>query len=267
MEAVVHQALGDVVIGDPGLRGNRANVNDGLVSDEPIVAGVEHGIVLAQACCDVVGGEHCRGSGAGQAIGAHHAHIGPRDRQNAGASIGSSRDGRARVCHGSRGLCDLVKGRVNIHLSKRVTGQEGSQVCFSAHGANTWAATTVGDAEGLVQIQVRHVATDVAIAGVTHESVQVGTIDVDLAASLVNSVGDFTDTRLIHTVRRGVSHHESCQVVAVFRDLFLDVVDVDVTALVTRDNDHLHTGQNSTGSVGAVSTGGNQTDRAVSITP
>ena len=125
MEAIVHEALSDVVVGDSGLRGDRANIDDRFVSDQPVVAGVEDGVVLAQSRCDVVGSEHCRGSRASQTIGAHHPHISPGNGQNAGASIGSGRHGRARVSDGSSGLCDLVKGWVNSHLGKGVTGQEG----------------------------------------------------------------------------------------------------------------------------------------------
>ena len=72
---------------------------------------------------------------------------------------------------------------------------------LSSHGANTGSAATVRDAEGLVQIQVRDVAPDVAVAGIAHQRVQVGTIDVDLATSLVNGIGDVTNARFIHTVR------------------------------------------------------------------
>ena len=43
-----------------------------------------------------------------------------------------------------------------------VGGHEGSKVRLDANGAHAWAATAVGDAECLVQVQVAHVSTDVA---------------------------------------------------------------------------------------------------------
>ena len=136
---------------------------------------------------------------------------------------------------------------------------------LGTYRTDTGPATTVGDTEGLVQIQVRDVAPDVAVAGVAHQRVQVGAIDVDLTASLMNSVGDVANTRFIHPVRRGVGHHEGCQIVAVLGNLFLHVINVDVTAVVTRDHHNLHACQHSACCVGAVGARGNQTDRAVGV--
>jgi hypothetical protein len=49
-----------------------------------------------------------------------------------------------------------------------VRGHEGRQVRLDADGAHAWAATTVWDAEGLVQVQVAHVSANVAGAGQAH---------------------------------------------------------------------------------------------------
>jgi hypothetical protein len=45
VEAVVHQALGDVDLGDAGGRLDRADVEDALVRDAAVLAGVEHRVV------------------------------------------------------------------------------------------------------------------------------------------------------------------------------------------------------------------------------
>jgi hypothetical protein len=46
-----------------------------------------------------------------------------------------------------------------------VCGHKWSQVRLDADGAHAWATTTVWDAEGLVQVEVAHVSTNVAGAG------------------------------------------------------------------------------------------------------
>jgi hypothetical protein len=46
-----------------------------------------------------------------------------------------------------------------------VCGHEGGQVCLDADRSHAGAASSVWDAEGLVQVQVAHVCTNVAGAG------------------------------------------------------------------------------------------------------
>ena len=62
VESVVDEPLRDVVDRDPGLGGERAQVEDALVCDEAVVAGVEHREVVAQTRGDEVRREH-RGRG------------------------------------------------------------------------------------------------------------------------------------------------------------------------------------------------------------
>ena len=55
VEAVVGQPLGDVVDGDAGGLGDAAQVEDALVGDHAVLAGVEHRVVLVETAGDVVG--------------------------------------------------------------------------------------------------------------------------------------------------------------------------------------------------------------------
>jgi hypothetical protein len=55
VEAVVDQALGDVLDADPGLLLQDARVEDALMRDAAVAARVEHGIVGLQLFGDVVG--------------------------------------------------------------------------------------------------------------------------------------------------------------------------------------------------------------------
>ena len=159
----------------------------------------------------------------------------------------------------------VVEGRVHIHLSHRVTRQERSQVSFRPHGTDTWPTPTVRDAEGLVQIEVRDISADVPVAGVTDQGVQVCAINVDLATRLVHSSGDVGNPFFIHPMRRRVGHHQRGKVVPVLSNFRCDVVNVHITQIITGHHHHLHAGQNSTGRVGAMSAGRNQTHCAVVI--
>ena len=53
---------------------------------------------------------------------------------------------------------------------------------------DTRAATAVRDAERLVQVQVRHVAAELARFGQADKGIQVGAVDVDLPAGVVDEI-------------------------------------------------------------------------------
>ena len=73
----------------------------------------------------------------------------------------------------------------------------------------------VGDAERLVQVQVADVAAEPTGSGHADEGVEVGAVDVDLAAVGVDDVADLADALLEHAVRRRVGDHEGRQPVGV----------------------------------------------------
>jgi hypothetical protein len=94
-------------------------------------------------------------------LGAHHGDVGVADGQD-------ERGAKGRGGHGAKGrhLGRLVGQRARG--DDRVAGQEGRQVGLHADGAHAGPAAAVGDAEGLVQVEVAHVGADVAGAGEAH---------------------------------------------------------------------------------------------------
>ena len=62
------------------------------------------------------------------------------------------------------------------------------------------AAAAVGDAEGLVQVEVADVGADVARAAEPDLRVHVGAVHVDLPAVLVHDRADLPDRPLEHAV-------------------------------------------------------------------
>ncbi len=252
MEAVVDQTLGDVVHAHArGLR-QRPQVDDALVRDQVARAGVEHRVVRLQALGDVVGTEHRHLGGALEALAAHQAHVRPRDRQDARRTPRSGRD-RADARLRARGRLE------------RVVRQVRGQVRPDTDRADARTAAAVRDAEGLVQVQVRDVAAEVTRLGEAHQGVQVGTVDVDLAAGLVHLGADVGDVLLEHTVRRGVRDHQHGELVTVLLDLGAEVGRVHLAVVGGLDDDDLHAGHHGAGGVGAVRGRRDQADGALLV--
>jgi hypothetical protein len=89
-----------------------------------------------------------------------------------------------------------------------------------------------------VQVQVRHVAAEIAELGDPEEGVQVGAVDVDLPAVVVDDVADLSHRGLEHAVGRRVGDHQRRQVLAVLLGLPPQVDDVDVALVIGVDHDH-----------------------------
>ena len=180
VEAVVDQPLGDVVDADAGLLGQRPQVDDALVRDQAAGAGVEHGEVRFEPLGHVVRAEHGDLGGALEALGAHQPDVRPGDRQDARGAPGRGRD-RADAGRRARGGLE------------RVVGQVRRQVGAHRDRADARAAAAVRDAEGLVQVQVRDVGAEPAGPGQADQRVEVGAVDVDLAAGVVHGRADVGD--------------------------------------------------------------------------
>ena len=87
-------------------------------------------------------------------------------------------------------------------------GQERGEVGAHRHGADARSAAAVGDAERLVQVEVADVGAEPARPGEADERVEVGAVDVHLAAVVVDDGAQLADARLEHAVRRRVGDHD-----------------------------------------------------------
>ena len=134
-----------------------------------------------------------------------------------------------------------------------------------ADGAHARATAAVGNAEGLVQVEVGDVGAELTGGGDAYQGVEVGAVDVDLAAVFVDDLAQFDNGLLEHPVGRGVGHHDAGQVFPVAARLVPQVVQVDVAQGVALDDHHLHARQRGAGRIGAMGRGGNQADIALGV--
>ena len=250
VEPEVDEALGHVVDGDPGRRRERAQVEDALVRDKSLVARVEQRVVLPQPHGHVVGRENRGCGGVLEPVGAHHAHVRPADRQDAGRTVRCRRHGRARV---------------EVVLRHRMPGQERCEVRLGRNRADTGASAAVRDAERLVQVEVRDVAAEVAEPREPEHRVEVGAVDVDLSPGVVHGLADVANLVLIHAVRGRVGDHERGDLAGVLRDLRANIVQVDVSELVAGDHDDPHAREHRTRGVRAMCARGDQADAALGV--
>ena len=195
--------------------------------------------MVPQPAGEVVGAQDRHLRGLAQAVAAHHGDVGPRDGQDAGRSPGSSRD-RPRP-GGRAGLGD-----------EGMVGQVGREVGADRHRADAGPAAAVGDAEGLVQVQVGHVGAEAARPGHADERVEVGAVEVDLATAAVDRVADVADGGLEHAVGRGVGDHQARQASGVLVDLGPQIVEVDVAVVVAGHDHDVESRHRRAGRVGAV---------------
>ena len=93
-------------------------------------------------------------------------------------------------------------------LRERVPRQVRREVRLRRDRPDARTAAAVRDRERLVQVQVRHVAAEVAEARVAEQRVEVRAVDVHLAARVVHGLGDLEHVVLVHAVRRRVRDHQ-----------------------------------------------------------
>ena len=250
MEAVVHQAFGDVINADASAVFVRADVDDAFVRDVAVGIAVKHVVRAFEAGGDVVGVQDGNLARFFQAVRPHHAQVHPRDdvHQRAAPRRGADRQSAAV-----------------FERHDAVAGQEGFQVFFDGDGADAGAAATMRDGEGFVQVQVGDVGAVVTGRGEADLRVEVGAVEVHLAAVAVDDGAEFADVALEDAVRRGVGDHDGGEAVGVFFGFEDEVGDVDVAVFVAGDDDDFHAGERRRCRVGAVRRLRDEADVALAV--
>ena len=81
-----------------------------------------------------------------------------------------------------------------------MTGKKWCEVSACRNRTNTRAASTVRDAEGLVQVEVANVTAELAELCVSDHRIGVCAVDVNLTTGFVNSVTNVDDGFFINAV-------------------------------------------------------------------
>ena len=121
------------------------------------------------------------------------------------------------------------------------------------NSTNTWTTTSVRHTEGLVEVEVADISTNVTGRGETDLGVHVGTIHVDLSTSGVDHVDHLLNILIEDTVGGRIGDHVAGKDVLVLVDLVLEVLHVDGTILVVLDLNDLHASHVGGSRVGTVS--------------
>ena len=164
--------------------------------------------------------------GPTQSVGAHHAHVGPADRQDRRRAVRRGRHGGAEVLVLPRGASLQIEGRMGRRLRKRMPWQVGRQVRLRGDRADAGPTPAVRDAEGLVQVEMADVCTEAAGLRQTEQRIEVGAIHINLAARGMHQLTQLDDSFFEHPVGRWIGHHDRCQLITMLGDLGTKVVQV-----------------------------------------
>ena len=252
VETVVHQSARHIARIDTIELLKLVQVEDHLVAYATVLTRVVGAELLRQRSRHIVSVDDCHFGSLAQTAFAEHLDVTVSDRQQHCAAPRSRRNSGDTL---------LATG-----LNQRVRRQELSQVSSNADRANTRTATAVRHCEGLVQVQVADVSTDITGIGQTYLSVHICTVHIYLTASVVHRIDDLADTALEHAVSRGVGNHQTAQLAAVLLGLSLQILDVNITICVARHGYDLHTCHSSRCGVGAVSRCRDQHDVTIALT-
>ena len=232
MEAEIDKPFGDILVADAASILDVADIDDAFMRHPAVRAGIENRIMRCQPCRHVIGGKNGCPRGRLQTLASHHADISIGDRQDAG---GPERGGTDRT-----------------FASQWRAWQKRHQMRRDANRPNARATTAMWDAEGLVKVQMADICTEFRQRAMSDKGVQIGPVDIDLTAGLMDDLAQLDDRFLEHTMRRGVGDHDGRQRIAMRFGLCFQILKVDIAVIIAFDNHDLHAGHCRRGRVGAM---------------
>src|SRR5690606_17260366 len=128
-----------------------------------------------------------------QPVRSHHADIHPGDWQDRSAA-------ERRCCHRT--------GRTFGNMARQV----GLEMRLDPDRAHAWPTAAMRDAEGLVQVHVADVGADISWAGQAYKRVEIGSVEINLAAMLVNDRADVLRALLEHAMRGRIGEHQGGEI-------------------------------------------------------
>ena len=105
-------------------------------------------------------------------------------------------------------------------------------MCADADGTNAGSAAAMGNAEGLVQVQVADVGAELARLADPDHGVDIGTVHIDLTAMRMNQIADLGHGLFKHTVSRRIGDHQTGETVAVLFNLGFQIAHINIAVIV-----------------------------------
>mmetsp|Transcript_25785 Transcript_25785/g.74613 ORF Transcript_25785/g.74613 Transcript_25785/m.74613 type:complete len:257 (+) Transcript_25785:401-1171(+) len=192
VETIILQPLRNILLRDAGGGLERSQIQNKFVGALAVLADVEDIIGSIQPSGHVVGIEDGISSSILQSLSSVHLYVHPRDWKNCGRSKGGTSNGSLLPRHTQIRSTKLSRS-LGIH---NVAREEGCEVGSDSDRSHARSSTTVGNAEGLVKIQVTNIGTDQTRAREADLGIHVGAIHIHLTAGLVDGLDDFLDRLL-----------------------------------------------------------------------
>ena len=191
MESKVHQSLRNIFYRDAALFSDRAHIQDALVRHRSGATGVENWEVAAKSRRHVVrvknGDLRCRTD----PFCTECRNVGPADRQDARASVWCRRDASL--------------------FAKCETWKERREMFHHTDWPHPWSATTMGNCERLVQIEMTDIGAECAWLREADLRIHVCAVHIDLSAGRVHRVADLANRLFKDAVRARVGHHQRAE--------------------------------------------------------
>jgi len=149
-----------------------------------------------------------------------------------------------------QGALHTAPSRLSSH--EPVARKEGARCLATPIWPDAGTATTVWNAEGLVQIQMANVGTDAARRGEPDLGVHVRAVHVNLAAVLVHELADLDDALLEHAMRARIRDHQRTDLLRVLSELRLQIIERDVALIIACHGHDLEAAHDRAGRVRAM---------------
>ena len=126
-------------------------------------------------------------------------------------------------------------------------------------------AAAMGNAEGLVQVEVADIAADLAGLRKPDHGIEVRPVDIDLSAMVMGDFANLAHGVLEHAMGGRIGDHAGGKICAVLLGLGPEIGNVDIAFFIGLDDDDFPADHHGGCRVGAMGRGWDQADIAVLI--
>mmetsp|Transcript_2252 Transcript_2252/g.3946 ORF Transcript_2252/g.3946 Transcript_2252/m.3946 type:complete len:278 (-) Transcript_2252:875-1708(-) len=138
--------------------------------------------------------------------------------------------------------------------------KEGCKVGRHTNRAYAGSATTMGDAECFVQVEMANISTDDSWTGQAHLRVHIRAVHVHLPPSIMDHINDLHNLLLEHSKGTRIRHHERSHVLPVLLYFRTQILQINIPLVVVVHHHHLHSCHGRARRIGPVRALGNQAD-------